>query len=432
MEDAKPSGDAPRLSLGRKLLFTLVTLVLFIGGLEGLAAVLEPIYFPYKRSLPIAAPGAPGAWDFGFKADEVRRAMDPEQRPTLQKMEIPLVGDTHRRWALPANTELNIGGVGVRINELGMRGGAYEVVDGEVRIFTLGDSSVFGDGLEEPDVFSTVAAGLLAKAWNRKVQGMIGAVPGHDTGQSLSTLQVFGPRLKPSWVVIGNLWSDVYRAEGADKVEAYTYLPPVKGILRNSALYRLVWRFYSPWLNAQQVRWLEGRQDVGTDVDSGTRVPLRQYIKNLKKMAKVARGTGARVAFLILPAPMDFDQAPVPDTVQRYRFAMKAVAEEEGAPILDSPALYKARGGNISYFADQVHPNSDGHFLLGQGLAELLEPFGPPPEGSSHYEGYAPDPSMTPAPLNKYFTNPKGSGPGHSNGELLPPKPPGEEERLLQ
>lgn len=387
MTGADGQDGATRRPLGplKALVYATLAASLVLALIEGLAALAEPHLFPYKRSLPIASPGAPGTEAFTEEAAQQRAHLDPSALPSAGHTGIPLAADAQRGWSLPPNSEVQVSGVVIRGNSLGMRGSDLTPpVPGEVRLFTLGDSSIFGDGVDEVDVFSTVSAGMLARAWDRRVLGVIGAVPGHDSGQSLNTLKGLGERVRPTWVIVGNLWSDLYRREDPS-TDPYVYLPPVKGILRKSALYRLMWRGMSPWLNATQVRWIEDQEDVGDVEDETLRVPLRDYLRNLSEMAEVTRRLGARIAFLILPAPMDFDAVPVPDAVSQYRLGMKRVAAREGAPLLDGPALFKDRGGGPALFWDNVHPTAEGHFLLGTGLSELLEPFGPPPAGRSQY-----------------------------------------------
>jgi lysophospholipase L1-like esterase len=108
-------------------------------------------------------------------------------------------------------------------------------------------------------------------------------------------------------------------------------------------------------------------------------VPLSGYVANLRAIAALTREHGGRVAFLVLPAPMDFDRAPVPPTVSRFREAMKAVAREQGAALLDGPDLFLRSGADLGFFADNVHPTADGHRLLGVGLAQVLLEQGEPP-----------------------------------------------------
>ena len=81
----------------------------------------------------------------------------------------------------------------------------------------------------------------------------------------------------------------------------------------------------------------------------------------------------------MLPAPMDFNTGPPPETIQRYREVMRMVARSARAPLLDGPAYFRRQGANITHFKDQIHPNRKGHQLLGRGLAEIVGRIPPGP-----------------------------------------------------
>lgn len=374
------------IPFSRKLAYSLVVTFLFLLLLEGVARVVEPLFFPWERSIPVPAPMAPGSEELRSKIEEIRRKAPPA---TVRHVPVPMQEDNQRGWSLKPNSSIEVGGIGIRINAEGMRGAELPPLEsGALRLFSLGDSSIFGTSVREGEVFSSVAAGELSRAWNRQVVGIIGAVPGHDSSQSLKTLRMFGEKVKPAWVIIGNLWSDVYRGDGVHSVwDDVAYLPPVKQRLRGYALYRVLWQLLSPWLHTQQVRWIQSKDDLGTGEEGHeARVPLEDYIANLRAIVATSRKLGARVAFVVLPAPMDFDTVPPPVTIQAYRYAMRSLAEKEKAPLVDGPALFKKAGANLAYFVDNVHPSAEGHRLLGEELARVLLEVGPPPADRSQYE----------------------------------------------
>ena len=70
-----------------------------------------------------------------------------------------MVPHGRRAWALPPNTEMVETNVAVRVNNMALRGPELPTKQAdELRILTLGDSSVFGFGVAESEVFSSVAA----------------------------------------------------------------------------------------------------------------------------------------------------------------------------------------------------------------------------------------------------------------------------------
>ena len=364
------------MSTRRKLLSSVVAVLLCLGLLEGLARLAEVALVPAGRTLPVPAPLAEGKERLKALIDR-----DRQQQRRVATTHIPMVSDPTRGWSLPARTRIDAAGVAININSQGLRGAELsELAPGELRLLTLGDSSVMGQGVDEVHVFSSLAARLLSQGWKRKVVGVIGATPGYTSTQSLQTLRRFGPMVKPAWVVIGTIWSDVYRRDRMYPMTTSGHEPLAVG-LTWSALYRLLRRGAAPLLNSRQVKFMESREDIGDPgAGAATRVPLRRYIKNLRQMAALAGKQGARVVFLCLPAPLDFDAVPPPHTVQRYRLAMRRVAQQTGALFLDGPALFKKKVASpASHFFDQVHPDFKGHMLLGVELARLISDQGPPP-----------------------------------------------------
>lgn len=348
----------------KKLIFSLVALVLALGALEGLGRVLEATVMPYQRTMPTAAPDREGKKWF----------LSTTSKAGEKLQGVSMVADPERGWMLPPASILRGQRYDVRTNSLGLRGGEIPPKEeGEVRIFTLGDSSVYGDGVSEGNIFSQVAAKKLEEAWKRPVRAIVGAVPGHDSTQSLATLKVPGGQLDLDWVVIGNFWSDVYRGDRtADPDDEKGYYD-TRSVLRRSAAYRVSWQLLGPFLAQRQVRFLASRDDVGAlGGAKSTRTTLELYLKNLREMVKIAHGYGAKVVILRLVAPMDLDVVPPPDTVARFREAQSLVAEESDGLLVDGPKLFKERGATVGFFSDHVHPNALGHALLGAGLADVI------------------------------------------------------------
>lgn len=361
-----------RLVLRRLLLAGLVTL-LVLGLLEAGAWIWERQHPVTSRNIPIPAPSR--------LADEAL-ARDFLDRLGVERTSLghgtPMVEDEQRGWAMPPSSVVWKGDVPCRINSMGMRGPELvPKVEGELRLLSLGDSTVFGHGVLEEDVFTVVAASQLAEQTGEKVSWVIGAVPGHDSGQALVTLQNYGRTVAPTWVLLGTLWSDIYAKPDARPSDAP--FEEVRGPLRSLAIYRVMRRLLAPWLTARKVRWIDSRSDIGMDPDgTESRVPLKEYIANLDRMAQMSRRIGATPVFMALPAPMDFDAIPPPVIVERYRAAMKLVAQRQQGVFIDGPRAFQEKGAGIGWFMDEVHPSTEGHAVLGEALADgiVREGFG--------------------------------------------------------
>lgn len=380
------------MSTRRRLLFAVSAVLIALIGLEACSRLAEPWLAP-ARSIPLPAPHAPGA-----DPREFRPRFEQEQAQVREG--VALIADDRSGWALPPSSSATTGGparieqmgrMAIRINTLGIRGPEVaERAPGEVRLLSLGDSSIFGVMVAERCVFSSVAAAdmqraLLSAGRAAPVVPFIGGVPGYDSAQSLQMLRRIGPVLKPDWVIVGNIWSDVFRRDDAQRRQAQEQIAePMRGL----ASWRVLRSLLSPWLLSRKVRWIDGIADVGALDDEGIppRMPLQAYMDNLRAMDAEARTWGGRTAWLILPAPMDFDARPPPETVIVYREAMRRVAEEVGAPVIAGPEVFTAHGG-LGYFEDHVHPSQAGHTLLGHAAARaLLQASGADPEPDIPWE----------------------------------------------
>lgn len=351
------------MTLARKAAFALAAAALGLAAIEIGCAIAERTVLSPIRTVPTPAPGT---------AEEVPTLVVPPEA------HLALTEDTTKRWGLPAGRTMQVDDTTHRINALGMRG--PEVAPpgpAEVRLLTLGDSSIYGDGVAEEAVFSRVAAAHLSAAWGCEVVGLNGGVPGYSSTQSLVRLRELGPAVGPQYVVVGAIWSDIYATPTLHREGGVVDLGYVRSPLRRLATYRVLRTLLAPRLSARKVRWIDSRDDIAATEAQAT-VRLRRYIDNLHASAEAAEALGAEAIFLILPAPVDLDVAPVPETILEYRAAMALVAEQTGSLLVDGPAWLAREGGTLALFDDHVHPNAFGHALLGYALAETMKTRPPP------------------------------------------------------
>ncbi len=350
---------ARRLSRGRKLLFTAITLVAFLGLFEGGARVWEAMRPNPSMPEPVPQTCPEGEACFEGAARLPDRDPDPEG--------IQLVEQRRAGWGFVPGSQIAHGNVVVTINELGLRGPGVPRKKGsnEVRLLSLGDSSVYGYGVADGEIFLDLAAELLEEGrGGATVRAVNGALPGYSSHQALAVLRDVGPVVDPDWLVIACIWSDLFHT--AEPLEPESGRSPLAAV-------RLMQHMLEPWLPARTIGWWDPEQGVGTPGEGRTpRVALTQYMDNLHALATEGDRLGARSAFLVLPAPVDLDPAGPPAYVQDYRAAMATVAKELDAPLIDAPRYFMRHDATGAMFFDQVHPSVEGHRLLGGALADDL------------------------------------------------------------
>ena len=332
-----------------------------------------------------------------------------------------LPGNPHLLWELAPGTAPVEGGT-AHINALGMR----DVQRGpptRPRALVIGDSSVFGFGVDQHEVFTSLAeAHLQADVINA-------GVPGWSTLQARNMLELRGFSLEPDLLIIATLWSDnnFDRFVDAEVIRQTERAGSVRSVLRASALFRQIDRLVAVARGdtAQSVRGV-----AQTSSPNGRRrVPLQSYAENLEEMAQTMHDRGGAVAFLMLANRLDVQRRPGPLVWAPYRDAMRRVAARWGAPLVDLPDVFPRNGG-MSLFLDEMHPNARGHAVISRALTEALEAAGWPAQAPLRQTPPAvPLPSLTDPFAGQGealgLVEPERGARGKAGPQPSPPPPPG-------
>ena len=266
----------------------------------------------------------------------------------------------------------------VRTNSLGFRGRepAPRVV-GEYRILFLGDSMVFGHGLEEEQTLPSQVE-TLGRETDPGVVVYNGAVSGMNTVQELAVAMQLLPVLQPDQVVLGyfvgndplaNTFCDVdengrvtFSVEGGGRLrdELEEHLRP---LLRSVAFRAIALRYYVPRLRYE---W-SGRQEV-----------LDRSLELLLRLSDQCERAGAGFAVLVI-YPRDGVAGglrPVLSGSRRIGEQLLERLREVGIPVVDGgDILGGGQGGGPFYFPNDGHLDSEGARVLATAAAdELLKP----------------------------------------------------------
>ena len=341
--------DRARSSVARRLLFSLLTLL-------GACLLLE---FGTRMLLSDAV----------TEATVGPEPIDPDT-PNL-------MGDPYLLWRLKPGLRYEMGIVSA-INTRGFRGPDWPVPkpEGTRRILAVGDSSVFGFGVEDDQVFTAILNAEL-----EDVEVINAAVPGYSTYQVINLLEMKALAYEPDLLLIGTLWSDNNFDSFVDREMLTAYASfngagarQARNLLRNSALYRLLdyrFRVARKLPAIRKVGWMVGRgEQIGL-----RRVELNDYAANLETIVQMVHRQGGEVGFIILPNREDV--APVsegPVAWSPYRQVMRDTAKRHGAFVIDAPALFSESNDTETLFLDEMHPTATGHSVIAQGvLAALAE-----------------------------------------------------------
>lgn len=322
-------------------------------------------------------------------------------------------GDPWLLWSLSPGDHEEVG-VPVHVNALGMRDRDRGPRTGP-RALALGDSSVYGFGVRDGEVFTS----LLEQALGAEV--INGATPGWSSYQALNLLDMRGLALDPDLLLVATIWSDNNFDSFSDRDLLASYAgwqasraAVTRSVLERSALFRqLDWtlRVAPQQARARKVGWQVG----GDDPRSGARrVDIQSYAENLDAFCARMSGRGG-VVFLVLPNREDIEPRSHDPAWGPYRDVMRATAARWGAPIVEGPRAFQASGRSAdALFLDQMHPTPLGHTVLATAVGDALKTAGWPGQPLTVQAPSTPLPTYTDRFEGKGDDEPAGNVPGPS------------------
>lgn len=310
--------------MDRRPLFALAVVTVVALTAEATARLFGPVLMPPDRS-PVARPGEPTA-----------------QEPNM-------VGDAEAGWRPKSGRQQSFGiPGGTFVNSRGLRAPEVPLAHTRPRAIVVGDSTVFGVLVGDDQTF----VARLDAAYP-DVEVLNGGVPGYSSWQALRALDGRLAAYQPDLVVVATLWSDT---QGADQPDSVRFGGDRRSLLEKSHAFLLL----RSWV--RELRWGSTPEPVqfglAPVMAPTTRVPLSQYEDNLRALAKRAPS----VAYLVLPCTHDTRSGKVGDFRDAYREAMRDVAHDLGAPLIDTPARFVGTDPRKMFY-DEVHPTPAGQRL---------------------------------------------------------------------
>ena len=344
-----------------KVMIAIISPLLFIGLLEGLAYVWER-----KQANSLYA------WEL-----VASRRMVWEQHPTPGAGYTLIKPRSHYEWQ----------GIPVDINSHGLRGPetTYEKPPGTFRILNLGDSVAMGWGVGEENTYGQQLESLLNEdgSGDLRFEVINAGVPGWNLENALAYFQAEGLKYQPDLVLLD--LTTVNDIKGDSALMADNQPATIKWLRSNT--------YFWPFLTVQ-MRWLQARSqgreridviDPPTDADKYFPIDpeSEQWTEVWNQIAAIEQlARENRAGFVLLIFPLEFQvlDESFPTLPQEL---LKARAAEADIPALDLlPAFQRAcrekPGGACSLedrylFADVwMHPSAYGHTLTAAELKSVL------------------------------------------------------------
>lgn len=272
-------------------------------------------------------------------------------------------------------------------NALGFRGRNYEIKKepGVFRIVGIGDSFTYGAGVSDDATYlARIEATLLERGKGGRVEVINLGVPRYWPEPEALMLEHYGLRYQPDLVIVGVLPNDFIdtRLGAAHASVSDGYLVTSRArrlgafgmwLYRTSHLARLVIAQAWKWTQVRRepdMKWYEeGPIELGMEDDEAvwTRIHLAH-----DRMVRLARATGAQIAFVHIPqkGPWDAEWAfDLPRRLQRF------CASRECHVIDVLPAAMAHPNPDTLYSPKDGHCTKTGYALVADVIVHGLESY---------------------------------------------------------
>ena len=317
----------------RRLLFSLVPLVVLLGSVELLLRWLD---------WPSVAPGT------SFEHNEPYWITDPD----LHDQPFP-----HRE----------VGGTFlVSTDHQGLRAPIHglDKPPGVQRLLFLGCSTTFGWGVNDDETYPAVLESLLHRDGHREIQVINGGQPGHTSFQGLWLYKNVARRYSPDVVFFTYVVQDSRKAAYTDRSQAL--ISRDARFLKDHLLYH--WRGYLALRFLVDEYRLRSKERPETDSASVYRVPEAEYVANIREMLDLTRQDGARLVLFGFPLERE-------GYTRNHRRILRIAAQELDLPYLDlQPYMEQLSRQETLYFPqDRGHANARGHAVIAGRIYEFLQ-----------------------------------------------------------
>lgn len=319
----------------RHLLFALLPLLLTLSVLE-LGTRLFHLDRPAKSSLALT--------------------------PEAQKLFVPSM---QLFWKMRSNAKIQFKDYFVSTNEKGLRGpDIVSKKQNEIRILCLGDSNVFGYGVEYEETFAAKLPALLSACSKHfNFTGINAGVNSYSTFQCAQFLETKGVELEPDIVLVYSMINDfVIRHSGSTlfgspKTDPELYRSPGQKVYRFMMEISAFFRFLSYHYAGHKTGNTAQKKPFTPDQEGWVyRMTEKERLEALFRMHDICREKGI-LLILIRPVYLILERNP-DDALVRFSHKFRV-------PLIDAGMALTPDGmAGDHFFLDAVHPTPEGHTRL--------------------------------------------------------------------
>ncbi|MCD4785709.1 MAG: hypothetical protein K8T10_17950 [Candidatus Eremiobacteraeota bacterium] len=252
------------------------------------------------------------------------------------------------------------------------------------RIMILGDSSAFGYGVNQNEVFANVLGEKLGRKYReRKIEVINAAVPGYTTFSTLIFFRGKGVGFDPDAIIISHNNDPDFDWDEDKNRASQGYIQPLLRLFYRSNIYMCLRREI---LNAKYRKKPHLYESVPED-RGVHRVSAVDFRENLNSIMDIANDRGMKILVISMPRKAEEFEDSENDIVDdnkdilieeedtelyQYRKIMKEVTEEKGGIFLDLLRKWHDLPAD-PLFLDDMHPTVYGHEKISNELLIEIE-----------------------------------------------------------
>jgi lysophospholipase L1-like esterase len=276
----------------------------------------------------------------------------------------------------------------VKLNSLGFRGPEVSLKDGnEYRILVIGDSHVYGQGVADDELMTTVLEKKLAQSRASCSYTVINmGVRAYSTNNELALLKKTGLPLDPDHVIVFFFINDFDQVDIASRYNNFAGFDwyafdfsdkPTDTIIqqwkllqlaRSSAALMWIYDIYKGWTSKDNII----NKIILGQIDDVLQGEIETTIELLEEFRSMSQLHGFRLTLAVIPVAAQINNEY---QNQLYQTTLKSYAEEAHLDYLDLlPAFrkYYEQYNHLPVIAFDGHYDADGHTIMANSVIKHL------------------------------------------------------------